>query len=380
MAFFSFFHNLHIFGAVLNPFLMIWGGLTLFEVMVLEAWFTFAVFALEVPTGVIADVFGRKNSIVIGAFLFGLGFILYPLMRNVLWFAFAEFVMAVSYSLISGADSALIHDSSRNPTEAKKSQGRYSSFGVFGISVGPFIGSFLYPSLGLTGVMSVTAIPMFFSTLIALSFREPKKDTAEPETQRFWHTLMKGTKYFVRHKELRLLALNMAVVTAFSKTMIWLFQPRLLALGLDVRWLGVILGTAIFIEVLIMNSAHWFEKILGRKSSLIFLTGFLPAIGFLLVATTSSILVSMLGIFITIGIGMSRKPYFVALYNEHISSGQRATVLSSISMLSSFVMMIAGPVAGKLADWSMVGTLGIFGVALALFTIWSNQGIKALEK
>ena len=56
----------HFFGAVLVPFFTKWGGLELSQVFYLNAWFMLCSFALEVPTGVIADFFGRKVSLALG--------------------------------------------------------------------------------------------------------------------------------------------------------------------------------------------------------------------------------------------------------------------------------------------------------------------------
>ena len=53
----------HFVAAVLVPFLTDWGGLTLLQVFTLNAWFMFWNLVFEVPTGAIADRFGRKWSI-----------------------------------------------------------------------------------------------------------------------------------------------------------------------------------------------------------------------------------------------------------------------------------------------------------------------------
>ena len=48
---FKFLMGLHFFGGVLIPFFTDWGGINYFRVMVLQSFFVFSVFLLEVPTG-----------------------------------------------------------------------------------------------------------------------------------------------------------------------------------------------------------------------------------------------------------------------------------------------------------------------------------------
>ena len=55
-----FFHGLNTVVGVMIPFFTIWGRITFVEVMLLQSYFTFIIFLLEIPSGAIADFFGRK--------------------------------------------------------------------------------------------------------------------------------------------------------------------------------------------------------------------------------------------------------------------------------------------------------------------------------
>ncbi len=56
--------SLHFFGAVLIPFFQDWGQLTFVQIMILESIFMGGIFIFEIPTGTIADKFGRKKSLI----------------------------------------------------------------------------------------------------------------------------------------------------------------------------------------------------------------------------------------------------------------------------------------------------------------------------
>ena len=62
----NFLKNLQFFGAVAIPFFLDWAKADYTRIFILQASFMFWVFVLEIPTGVVADKFGRKASIILG--------------------------------------------------------------------------------------------------------------------------------------------------------------------------------------------------------------------------------------------------------------------------------------------------------------------------
>ena len=98
---------MHFLSAVIVPFYTQWGGLTLAQMMAMNAWFMAWNFALEVPTGAVADVFGRKWSMVLGALCAAVAALVYVATHSIGVFLAAEVLYAVAYTLVSGADDAL---------------------------------------------------------------------------------------------------------------------------------------------------------------------------------------------------------------------------------------------------------------------------------
>ena len=52
-------------------------GLSSFDIYLLQAVYSFSVALMEIPSGYMADVLGRKKSLIIGAILGTLGFVVY---------------------------------------------------------------------------------------------------------------------------------------------------------------------------------------------------------------------------------------------------------------------------------------------------------------
>ncbi len=85
-------------------------GLNLFEVNLVNLVFFATLFICEIPTGAIADVFGRKISFVCSCFLFCLGMFVYALSKSFWGFALAEAISAIGATFASGAFQAWLVD------------------------------------------------------------------------------------------------------------------------------------------------------------------------------------------------------------------------------------------------------------------------------
>lgn len=85
-------------------------GLTPLQLVLMGTTLELAVFLFEVPTGVVADVYSRRLSILIGLGLIGLGFILEG---SLAWFPtllLAQVLWGIGYTFTSGATQAWIVD------------------------------------------------------------------------------------------------------------------------------------------------------------------------------------------------------------------------------------------------------------------------------
>ena len=70
-------------------------GLSLRDVLTLQAIYSIAIIVLEIPSGYLADVWGRKNTIILGAILGTLGFAVYSFSYGFLGFLIAELILGI---------------------------------------------------------------------------------------------------------------------------------------------------------------------------------------------------------------------------------------------------------------------------------------------
>ncbi|MDH4195897.1 MAG: MFS transporter, partial [Candidatus Aminicenantes bacterium] len=156
-------------------------GLGRSSVFLIQAAYTLAVLALEIPSGYLADVVGRRRTLIMAGVFFPLGLVAYALGRSFAAFVAAELILALGNSLRSGCDSALLYDSLvelGRPEDYKKFEGRSFFFTRVGTASAAALG----------GALAVVALRLPFWVNIAtgslmlpvaLSFVEPARTKLE---------------------------------------------------------------------------------------------------------------------------------------------------------------------------------------------------------
>lgn len=371
---FSFLVNFHLMSGVLIPFFTDWGGISFTQIMILQSWFLLWIFILEIPTGTIADFFGRKHSLFIACIVNIAGVLVYVSYPSFYIFMLGEFLWAASAALMSGADEAFVYDTLKKIKQAKMSKkifGRVENFKLAGIMISAPIGSVIATRFGLAAPTLLMSIPLLIAFFIALTFKEPKT-TQKVESERYIHILKEGVKFFYKNKVLKILALDMVVIATVAYFMIWLYQLMLKQAGVSIAYFGLIHAAFVASQIIIMSNYERFEKLLGSKKRLIFFSAFITGIMFIIGGLTSFTPIVLGVIFIGGGFGLSRRPLFASYMNKYIPSPKRATVLSTISMLRQIVLVVINPIVGVLADWSLNYTLIILGVTAVIFSFVSK--------
>ncbi len=371
---FKFFVSFHFIAGVLVPFFIDWGGINFTQIMILQSWFMLWIFLLEIPTGTVADYLGRKHSLVLACGVNTIAAFIYASMPNFYIFLLGEFLWAMSAALLSGADEAFVYDTLKKINETKKSKqifGRIESFGLAGIMIGAPIGSFIADQFGLRAPMLLLIVPFSIAFLIALTFKEPKT-TQKIESKRYINILKDGVKFFYRNRVLKILAIDMIFIASIAYFMIWLYQPMLKQAGINIAYFGIVHAAFVVSQILIINNYQRLEKIFGSKKRLIFFSAAITGVMFIIGGLTTFIPLVLLAIILSGGFGLSRRPLFVSYMNKYIPSPKRATVLSTISMIRRFALVIINPAVGLLVDWSLNYTLIILGVAAIVFSLISK--------
>jgi len=366
-------------GAV-YPLFLLSRGLDLFQINAILAVYFVANFLFEVPTGAIADLFGRKVSFLASCVIRGLAFVAYYHSESFPGWVGSEILDALGTTLASGALDAWAVDEGRlqgddRPADRLFARSRglsYSAMIVSGLA-GGYVGEvdIAYPWLvgvgGFALTAAVAAAAMSESRPAASRLRRSERSLLSrlnpiPVLQQ---QIRGGLRTVVRHPTLRHLCLLTGLIAFAVMPFLQLWPPQMTALSgagtslMGWVWAGLnvasLLGSGLLPRLLTR---------LDRRAAIIGLC-VLRAAGVLLAATSFGFGRALAGL-LTQSLGMGASdPMLSAWTNEHASSEQRATVLSVQTM--SF--MLGGSV-GLLAIGEIASLYGIsvaWGFSSAVF-------------
>lgn len=368
-----FLRELNFFGAVAIPYFLDWLHVDYTKIFILEAWFVLWVVLLEIPTGIVADKYGRRISLTLGALLFGIDLLIFGFTKSYYVLYAAEFIGALGFTLISGADKALLYDSlieMKKKEEGKKYLSRYEIAGTLGMVISFPLGSviagshfFSYPqSLAITFILSgvCSIIALFFY----LQMKEPKR---RKPTENFVKLGIDGLKYLHQHKTLRAFAINSVLLSSITFFMFWFYQPLVGSAGISIFYYGFIAAGFNLFAAFLLCHVEKLENLFGMKN-ILFYSALIPALLFLGAAAIKNVYFILVAIFLITGLKLLRAPILSDFMNKHIESGNRATVLSSISLLERIMIAILYPLVGLLADIKVSYALLFLGILALIFT------------
>jgi len=139
-------------------------NLSMTQVMTLQTIFVAIVFILEVPSGVFADLFGRKLSLALAMLCASISYIIFGFGTNYWTFLIAMVVIAFCWALTSGADSALLYDSLKEVKKEKqyaKIFGKGNFYSLLNWAILALVGGFLAIYLGYRVLFLISAFLFF---------------------------------------------------------------------------------------------------------------------------------------------------------------------------------------------------------------------------
>ncbi|MFH0818839.1 MAG: MFS transporter [Patescibacteria group bacterium] len=377
---FGFFNGMHFLGAVLIPFFTDWIKIDYGQIMILQTVFLLSSLLSEIPTGVIADKYGRKYSLQLAVVATMIGILFYISYPSFWIVMIGEIFWGIGQSLFSGAGEAFMYDTLKQLNREKESKKMFANaenFFLTGLMVAAPIGSLIY---FLTGDLRMPLVfmlaPQLVALIISFTFIEPQRFDKVKESYRYINILRDGVKAFWQHKILKVLALDMVTIAVIAYFIIFFYQGLLMKLGMEIKYLGLIQFITLAAQIIVISQYRRFEKVLKSKKGLIILSAFLTGIAYIMLGLTNYMPLIIIFIVMAAGFGLTREPLFSSYMNKYIESDKRATVMSCINMLRTLCLVILNPLAGYMANWSIQNTLLILGVIAIGFAIISNFRIK----
>jgi predicted MFS family arabinose efflux permease len=151
-------------------------GFSLTQVTLLEGPFWLAMVLAEVPTGAVADRWGRKLSLLLGGIVYAAAMVAFGTAETFGAIFISYLIWAVSSTLVSGADTAFLYESLRalgRGHELQRWLGRAYAGGVAATVAGVLIGAPLAAATSLATPIIASAAIAAIGVLVTLTLREP---------------------------------------------------------------------------------------------------------------------------------------------------------------------------------------------------------------
>ncbi|MDP9274371.1 MAG: MFS transporter [Chloroflexota bacterium] len=343
-------------------------GLSLTEVGLLEgvAWTITAL--LEVPTGAIADRWGRKASIAVGASLYGLAMFLILAEALSPAFLLGYALWNSSTAFTSGADSALLYDSLKadgRAAQAAKQSGRYAAINQASQGIASLVGAAI-ATIDINLCFAICGVLAFAATALVLTIHEPPRATEGEEYLGYWRNLKTAVRIAARRPVVRALVLLSATIATVPLVVYYvLLQPYSVGVGLPLAALGiVVIGVQLSTVVaswLAHRTADHFEL---ASVVAVALVVFIAATAILAAIPSIPSLALMLAVALVPAL---LTPLLSARLNDLIPSRQRATILSLGALLFELGLAIAMPLMLAFAD--RFGAPAAIGLSSAIFAL-----------
>jgi len=332
------------------------------------AVFMITMFLFEIPTGIVADIFGRKASIVIGNILIIFGPVIYYCTDTFAWFVIAEASLGLGACFTSGAIDAWLKDSldqngnSHNLTDIMSNR---EIFFRVSLIIGGVTGS-LIAIYDTRIVWLITAILQTIGSILVFVIIQEKYFKRQTITWKTAFTQIKNIAvdsftFGIKNEKIFFLIIAFSIFSFACQPLNYLWAPsakeHLGVASLSYLWIimNIFMATGAVITKKISSKRFTDVKIMTIGTT---------------VASLSIIIGSLFGNMIIIFSGLminelGRGMYIPAnnsFLQNNIPSSKRATISSFMSMMGKF---------GCAAGWLLAGIAHEY---LSFTTIWVISG------
>ena len=342
----------HIEIVHLNPLQLILVGTTL----------ELACFIFEIPTGIVADVYSRKLSIVIGGVLTGVGFILEGSISSFVFVLVAQIVWGLGSTFISGSLEAWIAEEEKDK-DLDKIYIKGAQAGQIGSVIGIVL-STVIANLSVRLPIIVSGV-LFIILALFLWLYMPEnnfKPSAPGDLNTFKkmvYTFKSGLK-IVKSKSIIMILLAVTLFYGLSSegydrlsNAHFLQDTTLPKLGnlSSVTWFGIfgILGMILSFIVMHFMAKNLKNEDNRKNGKLLLCINILYISSMLIFALTKNFSLMLIAYLATNTFRIINEPIFSAWLNGHIDDNSRATVLSINGQMNSLGQILGGPIIGIIA-------------------------------
>ncbi|HYM16459.1 MAG TPA: MFS transporter [Dehalococcoidia bacterium] len=344
-------------------YLQVQRGLSLTQITLLDTPFFFLMVLAEVPTGAIADRFGRRWSLMLGSSLFAVAVFVFAIADSypVILLSYGAWGLGLTFQ--SGADVAMLYDSLKSAgreEDFQKINSRLTAVRSLAVLIAILIGAPIAEATSYSFPIMISAGIALLAVPVAFSMHEPAFERDDSHS-RYLQTLVTGIRESWEQPALRYIILASAMLVAATFTPLVFQQPFLthhhVGTGNLGLWQAPIRGAGVVSALL----AYQFVSRVGERGAFFALPVMLGISNLALAGIDHA---GMAAAFVGMGLVAGVQPPIIATYvNKRIPSERRATILSVQSVMGSAMLAMTQPIGGLIADnFGLRGVFLVFGV------------------
>jgi MFS family permease len=339
-----------------NTLFLLDAGLDIFEVFIANAAFTAGMVLFEVPTGVVADTSGRRRSFLLSAATLTVGTLGYVAISamggGLLLFVLASIVLGLGFSFYSGAVEAWLVDA-LNATGYQGQLDRVFGRGEMVSGAAMLIGSV---GGGVLGNVDLAWPFVVRSALLAAVFLvglramhdvgfTPRTTTLSAMPREMRSVLDASVNFGWRSRSVRLLMIVALFQGGFLMWGFYAWQPYFLELlGRDAVWVAGVVAALVALATIAGNVLlEFFTRFCGRRTTLLLAAAAVIAVANMGIGLVGSFWLAVALLLVSSAAEGVGTPVQQAYLHNVVPSSQRATVVSSVSLVAS-----AGGIGGQL--------------------------------
>jgi len=335
-------------------------GLEMKDIMLLQAVYSIVIVILEIPSGYLADVWGRKRTLILGAIMGTAGFAIYGISYGFKGFLIAEVILGIGQSCVSGADSAMLYDSLLEKNQAKKYtkfEGKITSLGNLAEAAASLV-SILLVTISLRTPYYGQIVVAFFAVPAALTLREPSRHKVL--VNRSFREILDISKFALFGSQLlRRNILFSAFTGCATLTMAWFAQKFFKFNDIDKVYFPILWAALNLTVAFASFYAYRLEAILKPRGTIILISLAIP-IGYLALSY-SGLVAGLIILFTFYLVRGYATPVLKDYINRVTGSEVRATVLSVRNFIIRINFAVAGPLLGWVNDLYDLPTAFLLG-------------------
>ncbi len=352
-------------------------GLNLAQIGLVEGIYHATSIVFEIPSGAVADLIGRKKSMVLSKVCIAVSCVIMLFSRSFWFFALGFVIQALGNNLNSGSEEALVYDSMKyagREEEYLRVSGRLNmiievSQGIATVAGGILAEFSYFWCYGACVVIAVLAlVPVLWMTEAPYADGKGCPGSVGEVVRTHFETC-----FGILRSDRRILNIIVYYSVLFAaQTLLFFYsQQYFYELGYNKIQISLIMlvvgGVSCAGAVMSERLFERFGTKIGVIGAFVIAASFL-AYGFCRVS------VSVLALAAASFFNSVLYPVQSERLNSLIPSGQRATLISVNSMFFSVAMILVFPLAGALADmYGLTVVLVGIGLALAVFTaVWNK--------